>query len=529
MLAVIQKTGNRLFRVVEGVADRFFGPRLNPFYQLGGLAFFFFWIVAGSGLYLYIYFRTSATEAYQSVEYLTREQWYLGGVMRSLHRYASDAMVLTVVLHLLREFCRDRFSGVRWFSWVSGVFLLWLMYASGIGGYWLVWDQLAQFVAVLTSEWLDQLPIFSAAMARNFLNEAHLSDRFFSLLSFLHIGIPLVLLLGMWIHIQRISQPRSNPVNGLAWRTLLAMLVLSLLKPAVSMAPANLDKVVTQVDLDWFYLAFYPLMDHWSYSAMWLLAGGATLVMLFLPLLHRQKRSKVAEVELVNCNGCERCFVDCPYGAVTMQLRSDGLPYEKEAVVDADQCVACGICVGACPTATPFRRRGAHLAGIELADYSIGELREQIISVSAKLQGKARIIVFTCDHGGDAEPLQAADTAVVKLPCIGFLPPSFIDFILSRKYAEGVFLTGCSAGNCYHRFGIDWTQQRLLNQRDPGLRQRVSRELIDCYWDGSGHSRPLKMELLDFHAHLKEMAEHEHVRDIRAIDGPGRDETRSER
>jgi len=514
LLTIIQKTGNRIFRACEELSDRCFGPQLNPFYQLGGLAFFFFWIVAASGLYLYIFFRTSTTEAYQSVEYLTHEQWYLGGVMRSLHRYASDAMVATALLHLLREFCRDRYSGVRWFSWVSGVFLLWLIYASGIGGYWLVWDELAQFIAVLTSEWLDWLPIFNAAMARNFLNEAHLSDRFFSLLSFLHIGIPLVLLLTMWIHIQRISEPKSNPAGGLAWRTLLAMLVLSLLKPAVSMGPANLDKVVSQVDLDWFYLAFYPLMDHWSYAMVWLLLGGATLVLILLPLLPRRKRPPVAEVELSNCNGCERCFVDCPYGAVTMQRRTDGLPYEKQAVVDPGQCVGCGICVGACPTATPFRRRGAHIAGIELTDFSISDLIDTITNVSGTLQGNARVIIFTCDHGGQAERLKAADTAVVTLPCIGFLPPSFIDFIISRKYAEGVLLSGCNAGNCYHRFGIDWTEQRLLNQRDPGLRQRVPRDQVVWHWDASGHSRQLKVALLDLHTHLKELAEHEHVRDI---------------
>ncbi len=503
MLVVIQKVGTRLFRVFEELADRFFGPKLNPFYQLGGLAFFFYWIVAASGVYLYIFFETSVTEAYNSVERLTHEQWYLGGVMRSLHRYASDAMVLVVVVHLLREFCRGRFNGVRWFSWVSGVFLLWLMYASGVGGYWLVWDELAQFVAVLTSEWLDWLPIFNMAMARNFLNEAHLSDRFFSLLSFLHIGIPLVFLLVMWIHIQRISQPKSNPVGGLAWRVLLAMVVLSLIKPAISMDPANLDKVVTVVDLDWFYLGVYPLMDSWSYGSVWLLLGGGSFALMLLPLVVRPKRISVAEVELENCNGCERCFVDCPYGAVVMQARTDGLPYEKEAVVDPDQCVGCGICVGACPTATPFRRQGAHVAGIELADFAISELRERTINAAEALSGENKVFVFGCDHGDELNSLKSDSVAVMSLPCIGFLPPSFIDFLISRNYADGVVLTGCRDGNCHHRFGIDWTEQRLTNQRDPGLRQRVSRERLSRLWYGAGHIKQLRKELTAFQEKLK--------------------------
>ena len=35
-----------------------------------------------------------------------------------------------------------------WFSWLSGVALLWLVYAAGINGYMLPWDRMAQFVVV---------------------------------------------------------------------------------------------------------------------------------------------------------------------------------------------------------------------------------------------------------------------------------------------------------------------------------------------------------------------------------------------
>ena len=56
-------------------------------------------------------------------------------------------MVVTVTLHLLREFAKGRFRGAQTFSWVSGLPLLWLLFAAGIGGYWLVWDQFGQYVA----------------------------------------------------------------------------------------------------------------------------------------------------------------------------------------------------------------------------------------------------------------------------------------------------------------------------------------------------------------------------------------------
>ena len=97
-----------------------------------------FWIVAVSGIYLFIFFDTGVVDAYESVEAITHAQWYAGGVMRSFHRYASDLMVVVLVIHLSREFALDRYRGVHWFSWFTGVPIIWMLYASGITGYWQV-------------------------------------------------------------------------------------------------------------------------------------------------------------------------------------------------------------------------------------------------------------------------------------------------------------------------------------------------------------------------------------------------------
>ena len=182
-----------------------FGPEWNPLYHLGTLTFFFFWVVLVSGIYLFIFFDTSLGGAYASVEYLTHEQWYLGGVMRSLHRYASDAAIMTILLHMFREFALDRYRGFRWYSWVTGVPTLWFVITLGITGYWLVWDELGLYIAVLSSLLMDALPIVSGSMASNFL-EGQLTDRFFTLMGFLHLlGQPVLLVFVLWIHVKRLS------------------------------------------------------------------------------------------------------------------------------------------------------------------------------------------------------------------------------------------------------------------------------------------------------------------------------------
>ena len=290
MIRRLQLAGQWFFLRLENGFNLFFGQALNPLYHLGAITFFLFWVALASGVYLYVFFDTGVNEAFDSVEALTHGQWYLGGVMRSLHRYAADGMVITMLVHMARYFVFNRYRSFRWFSWVTGVFLIWLTYASGINGYMLPWDRLAQLVATGTAEWLDWFPLFAGSLARNFAFQGSVNDRLFSLLSFLHIGIPLGLLIVMWVHTQRVPRAKTSPPREIALMLGAALLVLSALKPAVSQGRADLAMAVAQVGLDWFYLPLYPLIYSWSPGAVWVLAFGVTLLLLLVPWLPPQRR-----------------------------------------------------------------------------------------------------------------------------------------------------------------------------------------------------------------------------------------------
>ena len=486
------------FERLESLLQQAFPPAWNPLFHLGALGFFLYWMIAVSGIYLYIFFDTGVAAAYGSVEDLTHQQWYAGGVMRSLHRYASDALVIVMVVHLLREFSLDRYRGSRWFTWVTGVPILLLAVAAGITGYWLVWDKLAQYVAIATTEWLDQLSIFGQSIARNFLAPDSLDDRFFTLLVFMHIVLPLLLLLVLWIHLQRVSRPQINPARGLAAGMFITMLALSLVKPAVSQGPADLAIVPAVVGLDWFYLGFYPLLDSWPGPATWGLAGTLVLILAALPWLPPLKRAPVAVVDLANCNGCTRCANDCPYNAITMMPRTDGRAFEREAVVNPSLCVSCGICAGACPTSMPFRRATELVPGIDLPSLSMATLRNRVRNSAGALTQGPRIMVFGCDRGLEVARVRGPSIAAVSLACIGQLPPAFIDYVLSRDLADGVLLTGCAEDACYHRFGIAWTEARLAGERDPHLRARVPRERMRTLWLGTHGMAQLERALREF-------------------------------
>ncbi len=501
-MAFLKDILRAFFARVETSFGAVFGPTNNPFSCLGALGWYFFWIAAGSGIYLYLFFDTGITNAYESVEYMTNQQWYAAGVMRSLHRYASDALVVVVVLHIFREFANDRLRGKRFFAWLTGVPLLWFIYLCGISGYWLVWDKLAQYIAIASTEWLDVLPIFGQPIAANFLNSDTLGDRFFTLIIFIHIFAPLFMLFLMWIHIQRHASATVNPPRQLAIGTAAMLLILSFVYPAISQGPADLDVVPATVNLDWFYLAALPLLDVVPGGQLWLAVLGGSLLLALLPWLPPAKPVPVAAVDLANCNGCSRCCDDCPFSAITMAPRSDGTAYLTEAVVNADNCVSCGICVGACPTATPFRRAGQLLPGIQLPDHGIADLRQRTLDVAAALHGADRVLVFACDHAG-GELLQADNVGTLTMPCVGMLPPAFIDFALSRDLADGVMLAGCSEGGCHFRLGDEWVRQRVAGTRDPYLRKRVPRERLRLSWLATHQRSQRQAELHAFQSALR--------------------------
>ena len=508
-MAIVKHQLRLGFAWLEALFDRIFSPAWNPLYHLGALGFFYYWIVAVTGIYIYIFFDTGITEAYDSIEVITYEHFYVGSVMRSLHRYASDGMVAMMMVHMLREFSLDRYRGARWFTWFTGLPILWFVYAAGVSGYWLVWDMLAQYIAIATTEWFDWLPVIGGTIARNFLDPAHLDDRFFTLMVFMHIFVPLFLLFILWIHLQRIASPSINPPRGLAAGTMIMLLVLSLVKPAESQPPADLGLVPSQVGLDWFYLPAYPLMDILGNGAVWGLAVLCSLLIMVLPWLPplRRAKQKAAVVDLANCNGCTRCAEDCPFVAIDMRPRSDGRPFDREAVVNPAKCVACGICVGACPTAMPFRRASELIPGIDLPDATVAALRDRVDEAAAGLTGNHRVIIFHCENSYGASRLAGDETTAVQIPCAGMLPPSFIDYVLSRGLADGVMLAGCSQGECHNRFGIDWANARMSRTRDPRLRKRVPAERIETIWASPVEGWTYRSRLADFARRLDSLAE----------------------
>jgi len=465
----------RTVRRVERGFDRAFGVQANPLRQLGGLAFDLFWLIALTGAYLYVFYDTSADGAYASVERMASGAVVGGAFARNLHRYASDALVVVVGAHLLREWAYGRYRGFRWFTWITGVPTPWLVLAAGGIGFWLVWDTVALFVATAIAEWFAVLPGFDAALVRNFLDAGAVSDRLFSLLIFLHIGVSLALLLAMWLHVKRLTQPRTSASRAVLLGTLAALSAASLWAQAPLPPPADPMYLGGTLALDWFYLAPLAALQSTSPWLVWATMGALTLLAAAAPWLTRRTRARApaAVVDPENCNGCQRCFADCPYAAIEMAPHPSGRGLV--ALVDAGRCASCGICAGACPSSTPFRADERLATGIDLPDLGVGLLRDELQARLEAQRDAAPIVVFSCRHA--AVPGAAADLVPIALPCAAMLPPAFVEYAL-RNGARAVAVVACPPDDCEYRFGARWTAQRLAGEREPRLRAGAERERI---------------------------------------------------
>lgn len=494
----------RLWLRMESAANSLTGPALNPFYYLGAISVFFLWVILVSGIYLFLFYSISAKGAYLSVQNLTVNQWYLGGVMRSLHRYASDGLVIFMLLHALRCFATGRYAHWRWLAWVSGIVIAWVVLIGGIFGYWMVWDEKARLVATLSAHLLENVPIFGLPMSLNFSRAANLTDQLFYIVLFIHFSTIFFIFIAILVHIVRTTKAVINPPKELIWAVMLILFALSFLKPAMSGAPAELKWLAEPVQFDWFFMFIFPLMKFMGAHAVWAFIVGLTLAAAAVPWMTRSPRRPPVELTLSNCTGCELCAEDCPYQAIQMRKRTDGMEYALEALVIPKRCASCGICVGSCD-----------YKALNLPDLTEDAVKVAVRGAARELReapaGGPRIIVFACAKGawldgtGDGRIPGFDSARAVNLPCIGMLQPSMLSIPFERSAGvDGVMVASCRQGDCHYRRGEEWFAGRLAGHRPPVVRKSVDRERLRVVHLSAVEKKEFMDELASFAASLRD-------------------------
>jgi ferredoxin/coenzyme F420-reducing hydrogenase delta subunit len=435
---------------------------LNPLTQSGAIANTLFAVTLVTGILLLFWYDASVTSAYSSLHSL--HVWSPGGLLRSLHRYSSDACMFFVMLHALKYFFAQRSSGVRWVAWVTGVFSISVLWLEGFTGYWLVWDVRSQQIALGTAKMLDLVPVFAKPLSLSFIRDAEVSSILFFTVFFFHMLIPLAMAGGLWLHIARLNRPHFFANRTMTVWVLAALLLVSIVMPALNEVPARLAAIPAPFTMDYWYLAPMYLVDRLSGGALWALLLFSGIFFYSIPWWRKPAPRAVVNEKF--CDGCTNCFRDCPFNAITMVPRPDG---GGLSTVDLDRCTGCGICTGSCPTLA------ISLTWTASRDERL-VLDQWMDDCAAKNEPFFPAIVCASSAGaslradmntGKSEDLPGY--RVLPVPCAGWSHGRLVERML-RRGASGVLIAGCPPGECAYRHGDSLTDLRMSGKLDPELR-----------------------------------------------------------
>jgi len=127
-------------------------------YYLGGMTLFLFGVQAFTGILLLLYYRPSAAEAYESVQFIVTEVQF-GWLIRNLHSWSANLLIGLAFAHFFSVFFLKSYRKPRELTWVSGMLLLFLMLGFGFSGYLLPWNELAFFATKVGTGIAGAVPV----------------------------------------------------------------------------------------------------------------------------------------------------------------------------------------------------------------------------------------------------------------------------------------------------------------------------------------------------------------------------------
>ncbi len=261
-------------------------------YYLGGITLFLFGVQVVTGTLLSLYYKPTPETAYDSVKYITSVVEF-GWLIRSIHHWGANLMVICLVLHLIRIFVQGAYKYPRELTWLVGVGLLAATIGFGFTGYLLPWDQRAFWATTVGTEIAGGVPVVGEALLQLLRGGPDVTDatlgRFFGmhiLVLPLTIGALLVIHLTI-VHQLGLANPKrpdprpgraSTAVNDaveklkpffphyildevIAWAAMLAVLVaLASVLPTGLEDKANPLETPAHVKPEWYFLSVYQLL-----------------------------------------------------------------------------------------------------------------------------------------------------------------------------------------------------------------------------------------------------------------------------
>ena len=130
----------------------------KAWYYLGGMTLFLLAVQIFTGILLLLYYRPSAAEAYESVQFIVTQVKF-GWLIRSIHSWSANLLIAVAFAHFFSVFLLKSYRKPRELTWVSGILLLFLMLGFGFSGYLLPWNELSFFATKVGTGIAGAVPV----------------------------------------------------------------------------------------------------------------------------------------------------------------------------------------------------------------------------------------------------------------------------------------------------------------------------------------------------------------------------------
>ncbi len=372
--------------------------------------------------------------------------------------------MIVSTIHSLRIFIEQKFFGSRIISWITGFILTTILFISALTGYILLWDQQSLIIANYGARLFNLIPIFHELPASTFSGQQSIDSSFFFINLFIHISLPVIICLIIWIHIYKISNPKLFINKFIILHLFITITLISTYWPITLNNQANLLETPKQIYLDWFYLFYVPLKNSHNFLLILIINIISSFLILLLPLYWKlifKTTNEIANSINKFCNACNKCVISCPFDAIKMNTQNN----KKYVQVNNTLCISCGICAAACPL--------IHMGPKSLK--GINQLQNMKIFIKKHDNIQQSIILIYCHYiFFTAKQLTKLihhynnkNIILYKQHCFGALHIKTLEML--SQSCNQIFLLSCTKEACKNREGPHMLINTLTNKHKINL------------------------------------------------------------
>jgi ubiquinol-cytochrome c reductase cytochrome b subunit len=193
----------------------YYAPKnFNLWYYFGSLALVVLVNQILTGIFLTMFYKPDAAQAFASVEYIMRDvDW--GWLIRYMHEVGASMFFIVVYLHMFRGLMYGSYKKPRELVWILGMLIFLTLMAEAFMGYVLPWGNMSFWGAKVIISLFGAIPWIGDALVQWIMGDYLPADATLTRFFALHvIALPLVLLLLVVLHLAALHEVGSNNPDG---------------------------------------------------------------------------------------------------------------------------------------------------------------------------------------------------------------------------------------------------------------------------------------------------------------------------